>query len=162
MNPSASFSAHIPSRFSRALAMVVALPLVVGLVGCGGPEEAWDSAGAPAEEQVGSEQIANTEQEVTNGVVNAVCAQSLTLRSSPGGSTIGTMYTGPSAGLSKFYVQSTSGSWSYGYSYSLGRWGYAMSYYLTSNYSESGTPGVAPYEFECRRSDGTSLGGGVI
>ncbi|WP_438025127.1 hypothetical protein [Sorangium sp. So ce233] len=42
------------------------------------------------------------EQAVTNGVVNAAWAGSLTLRTSPGGATIGTMYTGPFNGISKF------------------------------------------------------------
>ena len=162
MNPVPSSPGHSRSNRSRALAVVLVMPLLTVLVGCGGPEEGGDSARAPGNVQLGDEQLANTEQAVTNGAVNAVCAESLTLRSSPGGTTIGTMYTNSSAGVSKFYVQSTSGSWSYGYSYSLGRWGYAMAYYLTTSYQESGTPGVAPYTFSCTRSDGTGIGGGII
>ncbi|WP_437736424.1 hypothetical protein [Sorangium sp. So ce1335] len=113
------------------------------------------------DELAGDEGVESAEQAVTNGVVNAACAQSLTLRSSPGGATIGTMYTGPLQGISKFYVQSTSGAWSYGYSYSLGRWGYALSSYLTANYWESGTPGQLGYQCQCVRADGTIMGGGV-
>jgi hypothetical protein len=71
------------------------------------------------------------------------------------------MYTGSYSGISKFYVQSTSGSWSYGYSYSLGRWGYAMAYYLTTNYRESGPLGQSGYSYDCTRSDGTHIGGGM-
>lgn len=131
--------------------------IVVGslfaLTGCGGAEEVSTEAGA--------EQAATTEQGVTNGAVNAACAESLTLRSSPGGSTIGTMYSGPYNGISQFYVQSTSGSWSYGYSYSLGMWGYALSSYLTTNYRQSGTPGQVGFSFSCTRSDGTVMGGGI-
>lgn len=126
---------------------------VFALVGCGGAEE--------VSTELGTEQAATTEQAVTNGAVNAACAQSLTLRSSPGGSTIGTMYTDENHGISQFYVQSTSGSWSYGYSYSLGMWGYAMSYYLTTNYRQSGTPGQVGFSYSCTRSDGTGYGGGI-
>jgi hypothetical protein len=117
------------------------------LMGCGGSLEdsGLDPAGAPS----GDEQVGSTTQEVTNGAVNGSCAQSLTLRSSPGGATIGTMYTSWGAGISKFYVQSTSGSWSYGYSYSLGSWGYVMQAYLTTNYSERGTPGQFGYSYSC-------------
>lgn len=117
------------------------------LMGCGGSTEdaGLDPAGAPA----GEEQMASVVQAATNGAVNGSCAQSLTLRSSPGGATIGTMYTNWSAGVSKFYVQSTSGAWSYGYSYSLGRWGYAMADYLSTSYSEWGTPGQIGYSYSC-------------
>ena len=79
----------------------------------------------------------------------------------PSGRPLRNRHTGPNRGVSQFYVQSTSGSWSYGYSYSLGLWGYAMSYYLTTHYSQSGTPGQAPFSFSCTRSDGTGFGGGV-
>lgn len=154
MNPASASPGHIPVRLPRAL---LVMSLLAGPVGCGGTEEEWDASPALVE----GEQLANTEQEVTNGAVNAACAESLTLRNSPGGSVIGTMYTNHSSGISKFYVSSTSGSWSYGYSYSLGRWGYAMAYYLTTSYGESGTPGVAPYNWWCTRSDGTSIGGGI-
>jgi hypothetical protein len=99
-------------------------------------------------------------KEVTNGAVSAACAESLTLRSSPGGAVIGTMYSNNNTGISKFYVQSTSGSWSYGYSYSLGRWGYAMAFYLTTSYAEAGTPGYVGYNWWCSRSDGM-MGGGI-
>lgn len=141
----------------KSLGAIVVLGWVFALTGC----VAADYSSEQGDDSEGEENIATAEQEVTNGVVNAACASSLTLRSSPGGSTIGTMYTGPNEGMSKFYVQSTSGSWSYGYSYSLGRWGYAMSYYLTANYSESGTPGQIGYSFACYRSDGTGIGGGI-
>lgn len=142
----------------KRLGVLVIVGSAFTLMGCGGGTEdaGLDPAGAPA----GEEQLVNMEQEVTNGAVNAACAESLTLRNSPGGSVIGTMYTNYN-GISRFYVQSTSGSWSYGYSYSLGRWGYAMSYYLTTQYGESGTPGVAPYSWWCHRSDGSGIGGGI-
>ncbi len=139
----------------RSFGAVVVLGLASALTGCGPEGLAQDG------ELTEDAQLVSTEQEVTNGAVNAVCAQSLTLRSSPGGATIGTMYTGPYNGVSKFYVQSTSGSWSYGYSYSLGKWGYAMAYYLTTSYSESGTPGQGGYSYSCTRSDGTQIGGGM-
>jgi hypothetical protein len=146
------------SEMLKRFGAVVVLGSVCALTGCGGAE---DVSSQPGEEQVAGEQLANTEQAVTNGAVNGVCAESLTLRSSAGGSTIGTMYTNPNRGVSQFYVQSTSGSWSYGYSYSLGLWGYAMSYYLTTNYWQSGTPGVAPFNYSCTRSDGSGMGGGI-
>jgi len=122
----------------------------------------WMGCGQGMEgEGLESEQLATSEQEVTAGAVNAACAESLTLRSSAGGTVIGTMYTGPNVGVSKFYVQSVSGSWAYGYSYSLGRWGYAMSYYLTTRYGESGTPGQTGYNYWCQRSDGSGWSGGI-
>lgn len=142
----------------KRIGAVVVLGSVFALTACGGAEEGLSE---PATEQIGSEQTATSEQAVTNGAVNGACAESLTLRSSPGGSTIGTMYTNLNRGVSQFYVQSTSGSWSYGYSYSLGLWGYAMSYYLTTNYHQSGTPGVSPFSFDCMRSDGSGMGGGM-
>ena len=131
----------------KRFGVLVLVGSALTLMGCGGsPEDAGlDPAGAPA----GDAQLASVGQEATNGAVNGSCAQSLTLRSSPGGATVGTMYTNWSAGVSKFYVQSTSGGWSYGYSYSLGRWGYAMADYLSTNYSEQGTPGVFGYSFSC-------------
>ena len=134
----------------------VVLGSVFALLGCGEGLEA-----EPAPEAVEAEPLATSEQEVTVGVVNAACADSLTLRSSPGGTVIGTMYTGNYSGISKFYVQSLSGSWAYGYSYSLGRWGYAMNYYLTNKYGESGTPGQGGYNWWCTRSDGVGIGGGM-
>ncbi|WP_437520864.1 hypothetical protein WME79_27945 [Sorangium sp. So ce726] len=120
-----------------------------------------DSSSELGDDAVVDEQTEVAEQAVTNGAVNAACAESLTLRNQPGGATIGTMYTGPLNGISKFYVQSTSGSWSYGYSYSLGRWGWAMTYYLTASYTERGTPGQLGYNYACYRADGTIMGGGV-
>lgn len=120
-----------------------------------------DSSAELGDDAEVDEQTEVAEQAVTNGAVNAACAQSLTLRSSPGGATLGTMYTGPLNGVSKFYVHSTSGSWSYGYSYSLGQWGYAMTYYLTASYTETGVPGQLGYQCACYRSDGTVMGGGV-
>ncbi|WP_437989449.1 hypothetical protein [Sorangium sp. So ce145] len=120
-----------------------------------------DSSSEPGDDAEVDEQTAVAEQAVTNGAVNAACAQSLTLRNQPGGATIGTMYSGPLNGVSKFYVHSTSGSWSYGYSYSLGQWGWAMTYYLTASYTETGTPGQLGYYYACYRSDGTAMGGGV-
>lgn len=142
----------------KRLGVLVLVGSASTLMGCGGGLEdaELEQAGAP----VSGEQLASTEQAVTNGAVNGACADSLTLRSSPGGATIGTMYTSWNAGVSKFSVQSTSGSWSYGYSYSLGRWGYAMSYYLTTSYGEQGTPGQAGYTFWCNRSDGSGMGAG--
>ncbi|WP_437877671.1 hypothetical protein [Sorangium sp. So ce513] len=142
----------------KLFSVLMILGSVFGLAGCVADvdpsSEQWDDA--EVDEQTGV-----AEQGVTNGAVNAACADSLTLRSSPGGATIGTMYTGPFNGISKFYVASTSGSWSYGYSYSLGQWGYAMAYYLTTSYSESGTPGQLGYHYACYRSDGTARGGGI-
>ncbi len=137
----------------------VVLGSVFALAGCvadvdSSPEEGDEGVGA-------DEQVASAEQPATLGAINAAFAYSLTLRSSAGGTTIGTMYTDPSYGVSKFYVHSTSGSWSYGYSYSLGKWGYAMTYYLTTSYSESGTPGQFGYQYGCWRSDGTGMAGGV-
>lgn len=117
------------------------------LMGCGGSIE--DAGLDPTSAPNGEEQVGSATQAVTNGAVNGSCAQSLTLRSSPGGAVLGTMYTNWSAGISKFYVQSTSGSWSYGYSYSLGRWGYAMQTYLSTDYSEHGTPGVSGFSYTC-------------
>ncbi|WP_375765290.1 hypothetical protein NR798_26610 [Archangium gephyra] len=137
----------------KSFGAVVVLGGVFALAGCGGAVDA-------APEQELNAQLASTEQQVTNGVTNAACAQSLTLRSSPGGATIGTMYTNWNVGVSKFYVQSSSGGWSYGYSYSLGLWGYAMSYYLTTNYYERGTPGQSGYSFACTRSDSSGFGEG--
>ena len=128
------------------------------VVGCGGPmDSSSEQGGGPVE----AEQFADMQQEVTNGAVNAACAESLTLRSSPGGATIGTMYTNNYSGVSKFYVSSTSGSWSYGYSYSLGKWGYAMASYLTTGYGESGTPGQIGYSWWCQRPEGGVWGGGI-
>ncbi|WP_437648993.1 hypothetical protein [Sorangium sp. So ce362] len=142
----------------KLFSVLMILGSVCGLAGCVADMDSSSEQGDDAEVD---EQIGVAEQGVTNGAVNAACAESLTLRSSPGGATLGTMYTGPFNGISKFYVQSTSGSWSYGYSYSLGRWGYAMAYYLTAAYSESGTPGQLGYNFACYRSDGTASGGGI-
>ncbi|XXY53268.1 hypothetical protein WME91_19245 [Sorangium sp. So ce269] len=136
----------------------VVLGSVLGLTGCVAD---MDPSSEQGDDAYVDEQTAVAEQEVTNGAINAACAESLTLRNSPGGATIGTMLTGPFHGISKFYVQSTSGSWSYGYSYSLGRWGWAMAFYLTATYSESGTPGQFGYNFSCHRSDGHIIGGGV-
>ncbi|WP_437720629.1 hypothetical protein [Sorangium sp. So ce861] len=136
----------------------VVLGSVFALAGCVVDADSSSEEGGDVEVD---EQTESAEQAVTNGVVNAACAVSLTLRSSPNGATIGTMYTGPNVGISKFYVSSTSGNWSYGYSYSLGRWGYAIASYLTANYSESGTPGQIGYGFQCTKSDGTIMGGGV-
>ncbi|WP_437753589.1 hypothetical protein [Sorangium sp. So ce1389] len=142
----------------KLFSVLVILGSVFGLTGCVADMDPSSEQGDDADVD---EQTAVAEQAAINGAVNAACAESLTLRSSAGGATIGTMYTGPYNGISKFYVQSTSGSWSYGYSYSLGRWGYAMSYYLTTSYSESGTPGQIGYGFVCYRSDGTATGGGI-
>ncbi|AUX35070.1 MULTISPECIES: hypothetical protein [Sorangium] len=130
-----------------------------GLAGCVAD---MDSSSEQGDDVEAGEQTGVAEQGVTNGAINAACADSLTLRSSPGGATIGTMYTGPYNGISKFYVWSTDkDGWSYGYSYSLGRPGYAMAYYLTTNYLESGTPGQIGYNYACYRSDGTGRGGGI-
>ncbi|MGK3987639.1 hypothetical protein WME99_31650 [Sorangium sp. So ce136] len=142
----------------KMLNTFVVLGSVFALAGC---VVDMDSSAEPADDAEVDEQTATAEEAVTSGVVNAACAQSLTLRSSPGGATTGTMYTGPNVGISKFYVQSTSAGWSYGYSYSLGRWGYAMASYLTANYAESGTPGQIGYGFQCTKSDGSIMGGGV-
>lgn len=142
----------------KLFSALVILGSVVGLAGCVADMDSSSEQGDDAEID---EQTAVAEQAVTNGAVNAACAESLTLRSSPGGATIGTMYPDPSNGFSKFYVQSTSGSWSYGYSYSLGKWGYAMAQYLTTSYSESGTPGQIGFRFVCYRSDGHVMGGGI-
>jgi hypothetical protein len=133
---------------------------VFALAGCVVDVDSSSEQGDDAE--IG-EQTGVAEQAVTIGAVNAACAESLTLRSSAGGATIGTMYTGPFNGVSKFYVQSISnnGAWAYGYSYSLGRWGWAMTYYLTTNYSETGTPGQIGYNYACYRSDGSGWGGGI-
>ncbi|WP_438037713.1 hypothetical protein [Sorangium sp. So ce128] len=132
---------------------------VFALAGCVVDADSSTELGDDAEVD---EQTAVAEQAETKGAVNAACAQSLTLRSSAGGqAVIGTMYTGPLNGVSKFYVHSTSGSWSYGYSYSLGQWGWAMTYYLTASYTETGTPGQLGYYYACYRSDGTAMGGGV-
>lgn len=137
---------------------VVVLGSVFALTGC---VVASSSDVEEGDDLGGDEQTASAEQEVTDGAVNAACADSLTLRNSPGGSTIGTMYTGLNRGVSKFYASSTSGSWTYGYSYSLGKWGYAMASYLTTSYSESGTPGQIGYHYSCRRPDGSVIGGGI-
>lgn len=135
---------------------VVILGSVFALMGCGEGLEP-----VPATESVEAEQLSTAEQQVTVGALNAACAESLTLRNSPGGTVIGTMYTNGDRGISKFSVQSVSGSWAYGYSHSLGRLGYAMTAYLTANYSESGTPGQIGYNYWCKRSDGVILGGGI-
>ncbi|WP_438031674.1 hypothetical protein [Sorangium sp. So ce204] len=131
---------------------------VFALTGCVVDADSSSELGDDAEVD---EQTAVAEQAETKGAVNAACAQSLTLRNQPGGATIGTMYSGPLNGVSKFYVDSTSGSWSYGYSYSLGQWGWAMTYYLTASYTERGVPGQLGYHYACYRSDGTAMGGGV-
>lgn len=120
---------------------------VVAISGCA------VSADLPEEGEFDAESIDTAEQAVTNGVINAACAQSLTLRSSPGGSVIGTMYTNADVGIAGFYVQSTSGGWSYGWSYAHSKWGYAMASYLTTNYSQSGTPGQQGYQFSCCLAD---------
>ncbi|WP_437810146.1 hypothetical protein [Sorangium sp. So ce1078] len=142
----------------KLFSTLIILGSVFGLAGCVAD---MDSSSEPGDDAEVDEQTAVAEQGVTNGAVNAACAESLTLRRSAGGATIGTMYTGPYTGISKFYVHSTNGGWSYGYSYSLGSWGYAMTYYLTTNYSELGTPGQIGYNFACYRSDGTATGGGI-
>ncbi|WP_437790872.1 hypothetical protein [Sorangium sp. So ce693] len=136
----------------------VILGSVFALTGCVVDADSSSELGDDAEVD---EQTSVAEQAVTNGAVNAACAESLTLRDQPGGATLGTMYTGPYNGVSKFYVQSTSGSWSYGYSYSLGRWGWAMTYYLTTNYREQGAPGQIGYYYACYRADGSGWGGGI-
>lgn len=141
----------------KSFGAVVVLGSMLALTGCVAGVDDLEEGDEPG----GDEEIGSVEQEVTNGAVNAACAESLTLRSSPGGATIGTMSTGIYQGISKFYVSSTSGGWSYGYSYSLGKWGYAMASYLTTNYGESGTPGVAPYNYWCQRPDGAIWGGGI-
>lgn len=117
------------------------------------------SADLPDEGELDAESISTAEQAVTNGANNAACAQSLTLRNSPGGSVIGTMYTNVDVGIAGFYVQSTSGSWSYGWSYAHSKWGYAMASYLTTNYWQSGTPGQKGYRFSCCLADYCNAGG---
>ena len=54
-----------------------------------------------------------------------VCAASLTLRNTPGGNTLGTLYNGY-----WFYKSGTNGSWSSGYSNELGIWGWVLTPYL--------------------------------
>ncbi|MGK3959421.1 hypothetical protein WMF38_41045 [Sorangium sp. So ce118] len=142
----------------KLFSALVILGSVLGLAGCVADMDPSSEQGDDAEID---EQTAVAEQEVMNGAINAACAESLTLRNSPGGATIGTMLTGPFHGVSKFYVSRTEGSWSYGYSYSLGSWGWAMAYYLTTSYSESGTPGQIGYGFVCYRSDGHAISGGI-
>ncbi|WP_437783312.1 hypothetical protein [Sorangium sp. So ce1097] len=39
--------------------------------------------------------------------------------------------------------------------------GLREAYYLTTSYSESGTPGQLGYNYACYRSDGTARGGGI-
>jgi hypothetical protein len=127
---------------------------VVAISGCA------VSADPADEDEFDEESIGTAEEAVTNGVVNATCAQSLTLRNAPGGSVIGTMYSNVDVGLAGFYVQSTSGNWSYGWSYAHSRWGYAIASYLTTNYSQSGTPGQQGYHFSCCIAD-YCYGGGI-
>ncbi|WP_437502253.1 hypothetical protein [Sorangium sp. So ce1099] len=142
----------------KLFSTLVILGSVFGLAGCVADMDPSSEQGDDAEVD---EQTAVADQAVTHRGVNAACAESLTLRNSPGGGTIGTMYPDPSYGFSKFYVDSTSGSWSYGYSYSLGKWGWAMTQYLTTSYSESGTPGQIGFSFVCYRSDGHVISGGI-
>ena len=56
-----------------------------------------------------------------------VCANSLTLKSAPGGGggSLGTLYNGW-----WFYKSGTNGAWSVGYSNELGVWGWVLSQYL--------------------------------
>lgn len=118
------------------------------------------STDLPDEDDLDAESIDAAEQAVTNGVNNAACAQSLTVRSSPGGSVIGTMYTNADVGIAGFYVQSTSGSWSYGWSYAHSKWGYVLASYLTTSYWQSGTPGQPGYQFQCCLAN-YCYGGGI-
>lgn len=138
----------------KSIRAIALLSSILAISGCA------VSADLPDEDGIDAESISTAEQAVTNGVINAACAQSLTLRSSPGGSVIGTMYSNPDVGLAGFYVQSTSGSWSYGWSYAHSKWGYALASYLTSNYSQSGTPGQQGYHFSCCLAD-YGYGGGI-
>lgn len=150
MTPTVPSSSSLHTCISLARTLTLMTPLMMGLVGCGGAEEALEA-----------EQLSSTQQEVKNGAINAACGNSVTVRNAPSGSTIGTMYTNSEQGISKFYVQSTTNGWSYGYSYSLGIWGYAVGSYLAGTYSESGTPGQLGYHWSCTRPDGSILGGGI-
>ena len=100
----------------RGLVTTVGMGLALSMVGCAA-DDADDAA--PVDEEV-----AKSEDAVTNGALNWVVANSLHLRAwnSTAGSVIGTMYT-----CQRFHVHAV--DWNtrmaYGYSYALGRWGWA-------------------------------------
>jgi hypothetical protein len=80
-------------------------------------------------EQAGAERLdltAAPRPTLANGW-NRVCANTLTLKSAPGGAGgyLDTLYNGY-----WFYKTATDGAWSAGYSHETGKWGWVLSQYL--------------------------------
>jgi hypothetical protein len=111
------------------LAVTVTLGAVAMAAGCA-------SEAQPSEEATGS-----SEEAVTVGATNAVCAVSLYLRStdSASGPIIGTMTSNSVHGFSHFNVHSYDANthMAYGYSYQLAAWGWANGDWLTTTYTET-------------------------